>query len=383
MNHRDCSKEKGMTRREFIRTAALGGAAASASLSLVPGLSFAQAAQKGVWEMKYDCYIGKTAETARLDDWFLDEIVRRSDGRITVKKFWGGSLHKVGQHLSAVRDGLIEMTMIAWGYYLPDIPLSHGLEWYYRGCEHADSLLYICRDMYEAFPELRKEWEETYKSKVLYFTNWSYCPFFMKEEMPDIQSLKGRKIRGYGLGADTVSRLGGIGTPMAASEVYAALEKGTLNGVFAFAFVTAERMKIHEKAPYIVEVGAGAHAPSSTVMNIGLWRSLPDDLKTLIDQTAKEIYDSKYLEIYSELIGKSVERMIADGAKFSRWPDSEIEKAFKMVQPGQVSEWIEKTAKPLKFDGDAFQKKIAELIQKYHPGKLRNPWEVYASKVKG
>jgi len=348
----------GISRRDFLRTTVLGGAAMGASLTLAPGFSLAQSAEKGVWKMKYDCYIGKTAETAKLDDWFLNEIVKRSDGRIKVRKFWGGSLRKTGQHLQAVRDGLSEISMIAWGYYLSEIPLSHGLEWYYRGCDHADTLLQVTRDMYNLYPPLRKEWEEGQNAKVLYFSNWSYCPFFMKSPLPDLETLKGKKIRGYGIGSDTVNRLGGIGTPVIAVEVYGALEKRILDGVFSFAFVTAERMKLHRQAPYIVETGAGAHAPQSVVMNLKLWRSLPDDLKEIIRKTADDIYNWKYSELYSKLIGKSVDRMVRDGAKFSVWPDSEIAKASALVQPGQTNQWIEKTAKPLQINGKVFQKKL-------------------------
>lgn len=202
----------------------------------------------------------------------------------------------------------------------------------------------------------------------------------MKSPLPDLETLKGKKIRGYGIGSDTVNRLGGIGTPVIAVEVYGALEKRILDGVFSFAFVTAERMKLHRQAPYIVETGAGAHAPQSVVMNLKLWRSLPDDLKEIIRKTADDIYNWKYSELYSKLIGKSVDRMVRDGAKFSVWPDSEIAKASALVQPGQTNQWIEKTAKPLQINGKVFQKKIDELIKKYEPGKLKNPWEVYQAK---
>ena len=137
------NKNRGISRRRFLKDVVLGGAAVGASLTMVPGLRPASAAKKGVYTMKYDCYIGATAETAQLDNWFLDEIAKRSDGRIEIKKFWSGSLHKVGQHLPAIRDGLSEISLISYGYYPSAVPLSRGLEWYYRGCNHADTLLYV------------------------------------------------------------------------------------------------------------------------------------------------------------------------------------------------------------------------------------------------
>jgi len=378
MTSRKVKKE--ISRRRFLKDTVLGGAAAMASLAFLPGIRPAQAAKKGVWTMKYDCYIGATAETAQLDNWFLDELVKRSDGRIKVQKFWSGSLHKVGQHLPAIRDGLSEISLISYGYYPSDVPLSRGLEWYYRGCDHADSLLYVCRDIYEGTPDLRREWEDRNNAKVLYFTNWSYCPFIMKEPLSGVAGLKGKKVRGYGIGADTVNRLGGRGMPIVAGEVYTSLERGILDGAFAFAFITAEKMKLHEQAPYIVEGGAGAHAPTTVVMNRSLWRSLPDDLKEVVSQTVKDLYDWKYLDLYSKLTAESVDKMVNAGAKFSTWSDAEIKKAKSIVQPEQVNLWIDEIAKPMKFDGAAFQAKVDALIQKYEPGKLKTPWEVYKAK---
>ena len=111
-----------------------------------------------------------------------------------------------------------------------------------------------------------------------------------------------------------------------------------------------------------------------------IWAVSRDDLKEVIDQTVADIYDWRYLELYSQLTEESVDKMVQAGAKFSTWPDAEIQKATAMVQPAQVNEWIEKIAKPNNFDGVAFQKKVTELIERYEPGKLKNPWETYQQK---
>jgi TRAP-type C4-dicarboxylate transport system substrate-binding protein len=372
--------DKEFTRREFLRTTVVGGATIGASLTLMPGITSAQSKKKGVYTMKYDCYIGETAEPAVLDNWFLDEIVKRSNGRIVVQKFWSSSLRKVGQHMAAIKDGISEISLISYGYYPSLVPISRGLEWYYKGCDNADTLLYVCRDIYNKYPQLRDEWEKKNNAQVLYFTNWSYGPFMMKKPFKTIEELKGQRIRGYGVGADTVNRLGGQGMPVVAAEVYTSLERGILDGVFSFAFVTAEKSKLHEQAPYIIETGAGAHAPTTVVMNRPLWLSLPDDLKEVIAKVAKEVYDYKYTELYTRLIDESMAVMIKAGAKFSKISDAEIKKATSRVQPAQMNDWVEKVAKPIGFDGAAFQKDIDLLIKKYQPGKLMNPWEVYKKK---
>lgn len=371
-----------MSRRNFLKTA---GAVGIGGLMLggVRGVVSAQTqkAPGKVWTMKYDCYIQSTAPTAQLDNWYLDTVAEKSNGRVKIEKYWASSLHKVGEHLQAVRDGLSELSLISYGYYPAMVPLSRGLEWYFMGCDHADTLLKVCRDMYNTHPPLRQEWEVKNKCKVLYFTNWDYCPLFMKKPITKVEELKGLKIRGYGVGAETVDRLGGRGMPVVAGEVYQALERGILDGVFAFCFITAEKMKLYEQAPNIIEIGAGAHAPTTVVMNIDLWKSLPDDLKAIFEKTAEDIYNWKYLELYNKLLDESLDIMIKRGSKFTKWSAEEIKKATAMVQPAQINAWAEKVAKPAGFDGKEFIGRLRTLIAKYEPeGKLKNPYEIYVAK---
>jgi len=375
-------KQMGVTRRSFLKSTAAAG---------VGGLLFggiggvltanAQAKPGKVLTMKYDCYIQSTAAPAQLDNWYLDTVAERSGGRVKFEKYWASSLHKVGEHLQAVRDGLSEMSLISFGYYPAMVPLSRGLEWYFMGCDHADTLLKVCRDMYNNYAPLRQEWEVKNKCKVLYFTNWDYCPLFMKKPVTQVSELKGSRIRGYGVGAETVDLLGGRGMPVVAAEVYQSLERGILDGVFAFCFVTAEKAKLYEQAPNIIEIGGGAHAPTTVVMNIDLWNSLPDDLKDVFEKTAQEIYASQYVKLYTKLLEESLDVMIKKGAKFTKWSDEEIKKATGMVQPAQVNGWAEKVAKPAGFDGAQFLDEVRKLIAKYEPeGQLKNPYEMYVAK---
>jgi len=380
MKHRT----KTVSRRGFLKSATAVGAGAFALMGPRGVIQAAAQAKSGkVWTMKYDCYIQSTAPTAQLDNWYLDTVAERAKGQVKFEKYWASSLHKVGEHLPAVRDGLSELSLISYGYYPAMVPLSRGLEWYFMGCDHADTLLKVCRDMYATYKPLQEEWEKKNNCKVLYFTNWDYCPLFMKKPVTKVEELKGLKIRGYGVGAETVDRLGGRGMPVVAGEVYQSLERGILDGVFAFCFITAEKMKLYEQAPNIIEIGAGAHAPTTVVMNLELWKSLPSELKEVFEKTAHDIYEWKYLELYSKLLEESLDIMLSKGAKFTKWSDAEIKKATAMVQPAQVNDWAEKVAKPAGFNGQEFLTRVRELIAKYEPqGKLKNPYEIYMAKTK-
>ena len=361
-----------MQRRHFLKSAgALAGASA------LGGFPLSAFAQKKV-SFKFDTYISETAGPSGLDQWFLTELEKRSGGQVNVRRFWSASLNKVGEHLSAVRDNTSEMSLISPGYYQADLPVTRGLEWYYR-MERADSLLLVCRDVYENFQPLRDEWEQRHKSKVMYWTNWNYAPMITSKPVNEPADLKGLRIRGYGVANDVIERLGGTGVPMAAPEVYTALERGLLHGVYGFDFITAVAYKLHEIAPHFTAMGDGPHAPSAVVINLDVWNSLPDEIKTICNQLTEEIYSGKYSEIMTKVLDDYVKKAESEGVKFNIWSDEHQQAARKIVQPDQVNHWVETVAKPANIDGEQMQKLISEAIEKFDPsGSLLRPAEIAA-----
>src|SRR3546814_15579717 len=80
-----------MQRRNFLKTAG-----AFAGASALGGLPFSALAQKKI-SFKFDSYISETAGPSGLDQWFLTELEKRSGGRVNVRRYWAGSLNKVGR----------------------------------------------------------------------------------------------------------------------------------------------------------------------------------------------------------------------------------------------------------------------------------------------
>jgi TRAP-type C4-dicarboxylate transport system substrate-binding protein len=358
----------------LLRRDLLKGGLVLAGSSLA-GLSWPALAQSKV-RIKFDSYIPETGGPSRLDAWFLDELDKRSEGQVQIRRFWAQSLNKVGEHLAAVRDGTSEISLISPGYYQAELPVTRGLEWYYR-MNRADALQLVCRDLYEQFEPLRQEWEQRHRAKVMYWTNWYYAPLVTREPIHSLEDIKGKRIRGYGVATDVIERLGGTAVPMAAPEVYTALERGVLDGVYGFDFMTSVAYKLHEIAPYFTDIGDGPHAPSATVMSMQTWESMPAEIQQICNDIVADIYGGKYREIYAATSRQYVETAKTGGARFSSLSDEEKAKAKELVQPAQVQGWIDNIAKPAGVDGEAMQALIAQAIEKYDPkGTLLRPIEM-------
>lgn len=362
-----------MKRRQFVRsTGALAGAGV---LSLATPFGALGASQV---KMKFDSYVTETAGPSWIDRWFLDELEKRSDGEVKISRYWAGSLNKVGEHLGAVRDGTSEMSLISPGYYQPELPVTRGLEWYFR-MTWADALLHVCKEVYDEFPPLRDEWEKRHRSKVLYWTNWNYAPMITRKPIQSPADLKGLKIRGYGIAGDVVERLGGPAVPMAAPEVYTALERGVLDGVYGFDFITAIAYKLHEIAPHFTNMQDGPHAPSAIIINVDTWAKLPDNIKQICNDLSDEIYKTQYNAIMDRVLRDYVKKALDEGVQFAAFDDDVAAEARKLVQPAEVDKWIETVAKPNKIDGARMQELVDAAIAKFDPqGGLKRPQEIAA-----
>ena len=361
-----------MDRRNFFRAgAALAGA------GLLGGTAMPALAKSRI-NIKFDSYVSETAGPSRLDQWFLTELEKRSGGDVRVRRYWAQSLNKVGEHLSAVRDATSEMSLISPGYYQAELPVTRGLEWYFR-MHRADAMQLVCRDVYEQFEPLRQEWESRHRAKVMYWTNWYYAPLVTREPIRSLADIKGKRIRGYGVATEVIERLGGTAVPMAAPEVYAALERGVLDGVYGFDFITSVAYKLHEIAPHFTDIGDGPHAPAATVLSMDTWAAMPPKVQQICNDIVAEIYAGKYTEIYSAAAREYVARAKAEGARFTALSDAEKQQARQLIQPAQVDGWKTKVAAPAGIDADRMQALVEAAIRKYDGrGKLPRPIELAA-----
>jgi len=359
-----------MKRREFIKAGGL--LAGAGALGGLPGAVFA----KDKVTFKFDSYVSETAGPSWLDRWFLSELEKRSGGAVKVRRYWAASLNKVGEHLSAVRDNTSEMSLISPGYYQADLPVTRGLEWYFR-MNRADALLQVCRDVYGEFEPLRDEWEKRHRAKVMYWTNWNYAPLIMRTPIKSLDDIKGKRIRGYGVATDVIERLGGTAVPMAAPEVYTALERGVLDGVYGFDFITAVAYKLHEIAPHFTDIGDGPHAPAATVINIDAWNAFPAGVQSTCNEIVEEIYGGQYSTIMNKVLHDYVKKAVGEGVKFHVLDDAQKQAAKALIQPAQVNHWVDTVARPAGIDGKRMQALIDQAIAKHDAkGTLLRPSEI-------
>lgn len=358
----------------------------SAAATTAAGSTSSSSQPEKTWTLKYDYYSIENSEPSIIDKWYFNEVAARSNGRINVEYYWSGALRKTGEHYAAVRDGLSELSFLNYGYYTAELPISRGVEWKWRpGLESPDALFKATNKLYEETEAWQKEYEDN-NIKVLYMSNWGAEACLFKSPVLSTADLKGLKARTYGVEGDVMKILGATPLSIANNETFTSLESGVIDCVTSFGLRTAAGMRLHEKAKYIVDIGAGVQGPSAVVINKKLWDSFPQDIKDIFLDVRKELLDHKWAEIMNNTVEEGVDMMVEDGAEFLAWDKEAIQEAAAIAVPMQEEKWInDVVSRKLMVEDEAktFLKKLDQYAAEYSSdAKVMSFIEVYNKKYK-
>lgn len=260
------------------------------------------------------------ADVQKLWTPMLEEMKKRSRGRITYSMFSGGALGKGPDHYDIVRDGLADMgyATLTWTpgrFPLSDVlssPIICPAKW--KGVE-------IGMGMYEK--SLKSEFGDV---KVLHINNCVMAHLWTTKKVRKIEDMKGLKIRSPG-GLQTLAleSLGATPIFMPLGDVYLSMETGVIDGVLTCpALVKA--FKLHEVVEYGIPVSFGCVAEGLFV-NKKFWEKIPGDLRTIIDEVGRNAYkiagmfDEKWYEASMSQFGKSVEIHELPDDEKARWDE--------------------------------------------------------------
>lgn len=209
---------------------------------------------------------------------WIDELVKRSGGRVKVTLYPGQSLGKIPDEWNMLKSGISDIGWILPMYYPGTFPLADVTDLPYL-IPHGKRDLSIINGIFDKF--LFKQFEEV---KVLW-------PGFMgfpqlhttKKPVKKLEDLKGMQIRcPPGPLTMSVQALGATPTQIPTPEVYNALERGIVEGC-TIPWEGALAFKFYEVAKYhtAMDLGCGMNI---TAVNLKSWNSLPPDIQKIFEE---------------------------------------------------------------------------------------------------
>ncbi|OPY80671.1 MAG: Sialic acid-binding periplasmic protein SiaP precursor [Syntrophorhabdus sp. PtaU1.Bin153] len=238
-------------------------------------------AQK-VITLNYSNFFPAPHKNSVLAEQWCREIEKRTNGRVKITYFPGGTLTPAAQTYDNTVKGIADIGESVFAYTRGKFPLLEviDLPLGYKSGVVATKLI---NEFYKKFQP--KELNEV---KVLFLHAHGPGILHTKKPVYKLEDMKGMKIRATGLAAKVVTALGGapVGTTM--GETYDALRTGVAEGALA-PVEAMQGWKWGEVVRYTTQdFGAAYTASMFVVMNKAKWNALPPDIQNIFEQVSAE-----------------------------------------------------------------------------------------------
>ncbi len=313
---------------------------------LISASIFSGCKQNGTSEtttLSYSIFFPAThAQAIAAENW-AKEIEKKSNGRIKINMFPGGTLTKADETYNGIVSGIADIGMSCFAYTRGRFPLMEVLD-LPIGYPDGMTATIAANELYK-----KMQPNELTDVKVLYLHAHGPGLLHTKKPVKSMEDMKRLKVRSTGLSAKVVTALGGIPVAMPQGSTYEALQRGVVDGTFA----PIESLKGWKQGEVISHttnsVGIGYSTGMYVVMNKNKWEALPSDIKDIFTDVSKrwikihgEAWDSadrQGLE-YTKSLENDIIELDSDESK--RWIDAVkpildeyVQEMKKMDLPGE------------------------------------------------
>ena len=315
--------------------------------------STANAAGPDVVELNYSVFFPPShGQCQAAMDW-AKEVEKRSNGRLHITVFPGGTLTKANQCFDGVVQGISDIGMSCFAYTRGRFPVMEAAD---LPLGYPDGL--TATRVANAFYRKHHP-KELSRVKVLYLHAHGPGLLHTKKPVDSLETLAGLKIRSTGLSAKVVKALGAVPVAMPQGDTYESLQKGVVEGTFG----PIEVLKGWRQAEVVAATtdcrAVGYTTTMFVVMNLDKWRSLPADLRSVIEAVNNEwidVHGNRWDEVDAAGRAYTLER----GNKIVSLTETESNRWRQAVQP--IIEDYEKTVSAKGLDGKAIVKDLKALI---------------------
>jgi TRAP-type C4-dicarboxylate transport system substrate-binding protein len=307
-------------------------------------------------QLTYSIFFPPTHGQCKAGISWAREIEKRTNGRVKITVFPGGTLTKANQCYDGVAKGISDIGMSCFAYTRGRFPIMAAIDLPY-GYPNGQVATHVATEFYKIMRP-----KELDAVKVLYIHAHGPGLLHTKKPVRKLEDLKGMKIRSTGLSAKVTNALGGVPVAMPQGATYEALQKGVVEGTLT-PIETLKGWKQAEVVKYTTDCsGVGYTTAMFVVMNLKKWNALPKNIQKIFEETSREWVDV-HGKIWDEGDAEGRDYALSLGNKIIPLSDNENDRWVKAVEPVIVN-YIQATDKK----GLPGEKAVAEakkLIQKY------------------
>jgi TRAP-type mannitol/chloroaromatic compound transport system substrate-binding protein len=310
-----------MERRSFIKKAAVG-----ATVGAIAAPALAQTQPTINWRLassfpkSLDTIFGAAENLSK-------RVSQLTGGKFNIRTFAAGEIVPGLQVVDAVQAGTVEM--------------GHTAGYYYFGKDAT-----FCFDTAIPFGLTSRQqtaWIEQGGGKQLlrdFFKDYGIINFlggntgtqmggWYRKEIKSLADMKGLKMRIAGLAGKVISQLGVVPQQVAGGEIYASLEKGTIDAAEWVGPYDDEKLGFYKVAPHYYAPGWWEpSAQLSFYVGIKEWEKLPKEYQAALEVATYEAHTIMQAE-YDARNPTALARLLKNGVKLHYFPKDIMAAAYK------------------------------------------------------
>ncbi len=306
--------------------------------------------------LTYSVFFPPTHGHAKAAVAMAKEIEKRTQGKVKITVYPGGTLTKPRVAYDGVIKGISDLAMGVFAYTRGRFPVMEAIDLPF-GYPNGKVATRVAWEFYKAMQPA-----ELKDVKVL--TIHAHGPGILaaKKDVNSLADIKGMKIRCTGLSAKIAKALGAVPVAMPQNQAYEALQKGVVEGTFC-PIEVLKGWKQGEVIEYVIETAATGYTTAMfVVMNKQKYESLPPEVQKVFDEVGEE-WVGVHGKVWDDA-DREGRKFVEDlGRKIHKLPPDEEKKWVAAVKP-IIQQYVDKSEKK-GLPGKKAVELIRELIAKY------------------
>ena len=344
---------KNVKRRDFLKASAAGAVAATT----VAAPAIAQSSPEIKWRLtssfpkSLDTVYGGGDQVAKY-------VAEMTDNKFQIQVFAAGEIVPGLQALDATSNGTVEMSHTVSYYYVGKDPTFAIFSAVPFGLNTRQMNSWL---MQGGGNELAAEFYKKYNVTAFPCGNTgTQMGGWFRKEIKTVADLKGLKMRIAGIAGEVMQKLGVVPQQLAGSDVYPALEKGTIDAVEWVGPYDDEKLGFSKVAPYYYYPGFWEGGPTvHAFVNTAKYNELPKHYQAILANACA--HTNMWMTArYDMQNPAAVKRLVAGGAQLRPFSNEILDAALKATN----ELWAELSAKNPEF------KKTIDAMQAYRGDQL-------------
>ena len=310
-----------MQRRSFLKKAAVGAAAGTIAAPAIaqsqPSIQWRLAAS---WPKSLDTLFGGCELIAK-------RVSDMTDGKFQIRPFAGGEIVPGLQVLDAVQAGTVEMGHTSTYYYFGKDPaFALGTSVGFGPNARQNYAWWHFGGGAEAMAPLFKEY-----GCIGMPAGNTGCQMggWFRKEVKSVADLNGLKFRIGGMAGLILAKLGVVPQMIAGSDIYPALEKGTVDGAEWVGPYDDEKLGFNKVAQYYYYPGWWEGGPMiMALINEKKWQELPKSYQAALTAACGEV-NTWMMAKYDARNPPALRRLVGSGTKLRPFPKAIMEASEK------------------------------------------------------